>query len=125
MVRGHQVGGLGTPESLASLAEPPAPADVIQKGIISLQEAAELVDAFNTRCSRFPFLNVPSSSEMISFRCERPFLLLAVFTIAARYRPKLHELLRGELCKVLGMRLIVEASKNLDLLQGLLAHLAW
>ena len=125
MVREHQVGGLCTPESLASLAEPPAPADVIQKGIISLQEATELINAFNTIYSRFPFLNIPSSSEMITFRCERPFLLLAVLTIAARNRTKLHESLRGELCKVLGMRLIVDASKNLDLLQGLLTHLAW
>ena len=125
MVRDHQVGGLGTPASLASLAEPPPPADMIQKGMISLQEAAELVDAFNTRYWRFPFLNIPSSSEMITFRCEKPFLLLAVLTIAARNRTKLHDLLRGELCKVLSLRLIVHASKNLDLLQGLLTHLAW
>lgn len=125
MVTDHQVGFLATPESLASIAEPPAFADVIQKGMISLQEAAELVDAFITRYSRFPFLTIPSSSELISFRCEKPFLLLAVLTIAARNRTKLHESLRGELCQVLATRIIVDASKNIDLLQGLLVHLAW
>ena len=121
----HQIGYLGTPDSPASLAEPPAPADVIQKGKISLQEAAELIDDFNARFSRFPFLTIPSSSELNRFRCERPFLLLAVLTIAARNRIVLHESLRDELREVLATRLIVDVSKNIDLLQGLLTQLAW
>ena len=125
VITDDQVRGLGTPESLASTAELPAAADAIQKGIISLQEAAELIDAFNTRYSNFPFLTIPSSSELSSFRYERPFLLLAVLTIAARSRIKLHESLRDELRRVLGMKLIVDAFKNIDLLQGLLAYLAW
>lgn len=121
----HQIGCFGTPRSLASLAEPPAHADVMQKGMISLQEAADLIDAFNARFSRFPFLNIPSSSELNKFRCDRPFLLLAVLTIAARNRIVLHESLRDELREVLATRLIVDASKDIDLLQGLLAQLAW
>lgn len=125
VVTDHQVRGLGTPESLVSTAELPAAADAIQKGIISSQEAAELIDVFNIRYSNFRFLAIPSSSELSSFRYERPFLLLAVLTIASRSRNKLHESLRDELRRVLAVRLIVDASKNIDLLQGLLAYLAW
>ena len=125
MVTGHQLPGLGTPESLAGLVEPPAPADVIEKGIITLHEAAKLIDDFNTRYSRFPFLTIPSSSKLSSFRRERPFLLLAVLRIAARSRMKLHESLQDELREVLGRRLMVDASQDIDLLQGLLTHIAW
>ena len=124
-VTDHRVGYLGTPDSLASLAEPAAPADVIRKGTISLEEAAELIDAFNNNFSHFPFLAIPPSSELSSFRCERPCLLLAVLTIAAQNRIVLQESLRREFSEVLGTRLIVDPSKNIDLLQGLLAHLAW
>ena len=120
-----QNGCLGTPDSLASLAEPPAPADVIQKGMVSLQEAAELIDTFDAKSSRFPFVTIPPSSELKRFRCERPFLLLAVLTIAARNRIVLHESLRDEFRKVLATRLIVDVSKDIDLLQGLLTQLAW
>ena len=120
-----QNGYLGTPDSLPSLVEPPAPADIIQKGMISLQEAAELIDTFNAKFSRFPFLTIPSSSELERFRCERPFLLLAVLIIAARNRIVLHESLRDEFRKVLATRLIVDVSKDIDLLQGLLTQLAW
>ena len=120
-----QNGYFGTPESLPSLVEPPAPADVIQKGMVSLQEAAELIDTFNTKFSRFPFLTIPSSSELKRFRCERPFLLLAVLTVAARNRIVLHESLRDEFRKVLATRLIVDVSKDIDLLEGLLTQLAW
>ncbi len=124
-VTNDQVGCLGTPDSLVSFAETPAPADVIRKGMISLQEAAELIDAFNTNFSHCPFLTIPSSSELISFRYERPLLLLAVLTIAARDRNVLHESLRREFYEILGTRLIVDPSKDIDLLQGLLTHLAW
>ena len=114
-----------TPESLPGLVEPPAPADVIQKGMVSLQEAAELIDTFNAKFSRFPLLTIPSSSELKRFRFERPFLLLAVLTIAARNQITLHESLRDEFRKVLAARLIVDVSKDIDLLQGLLTQLAW
>ena len=93
--------------------------------MISLHEAAELIDDFNARYSQFPFLSIPPSSKLSSFRSERPFLLLAVLRIAARSRLKLYESLQEELREVLGRRLIVDASKDIDLLQGLLAHIAW
>ena len=120
-----QNGCFGTPESLPGLVGPPVPADVIQKGMVSLQEAAELIDTFNAKFSRFPFLTIPSSSELKGFRFERPFLLLAVLTIAARNRIVLHESLRDECRKVLATRLIVDVPKDIDLLQGLLTQLTW
>ena len=93
--------------------------------MISLQEAAEPIDAFNAKCSHFPFLAIPSSAELNEFRCERPFLLLAVLTIAARNRVALHESFRDEFREVLATRLFVDASRNIDLLQALLTQLAW
>ena len=93
--------------------------------MINEQEAQELVKTFEMDFSSYSFLQIPSSSTLASFRRERPFLLLAVLTIASRKHITLQELLEQEFNETFGARLIVEASKDLDLLQGLLTHLAW
>ena len=120
-----RTGCLGTPDSLPTFEEPFGRADVIQKGIITEQEAQELVKTFEMNFSSYSFLQISSSSKLASFRRERPFLLLAVLTIASRKHITLQDLLEQEFNETFGTRLIVEASKDLDLLQGLLTHLAW
>ena len=120
-----QAGNLGTPESLPAIEESFGRADVIQKGIISEQRAGEFIEAFETDFSSFPFLTIPSSCALGSIRSERPFLLLAILTIASRKNLTLQESLEKEFRETLGTRLIVEASKDLDLLQGLIVYIAW
>lgn len=75
-------------------------ADVIQKGIISVHDAVELVKIFRADYASFPFILLPHFT-MDSFRRERPFLLLSVLTIASRTQFKLRESLDREFLKVL------------------------
>lgn len=84
--------------------------------MITKQEAQELVKTFEMDFSSYSFLQIPSSSILTSFRRERLFLLLAVLTIASRKHIILQELLKQEFNETFGARLIVEASKDLDLL---------
>lgn len=99
-------------------------ADVVQKGIISVHDAEELVRTFQTDYTGFPFVLLPYLT-MDSFRRERPFLLLSVLAITSRKQLELQEPLEREFREVLSTRVIVEGAKDLDLLQGLLIYLAW
>ena len=88
------------PRSNANLEVCIGRADVIQKGVISAQDAEELVKVFRTDYASFPFILLPHLT-MDSFRRERPFLLLSVLTVASRTQCKLRESLERELLEVL------------------------
>lgn len=76
-------------------------ADVVQKGIISVHDAEELVRTFQTDYTGFPFVLLPYLT-MDSFRRERPFLLLSVLAITSRKQLELQEPLEREFREVLG-----------------------
>ena len=85
-------------------------ADVIQKRVISVQDAQDLIHTFATDYTSFPFVLLPHIT-LDSFRRERPFLLLAALTIASRKQFKLQESLEREFREVLRyVRLGVNAS---------------
>lgn len=56
---------------------------------------------------------------------RRPCLLLAAVANAASHCAELQEKLAKELRDLLARQVMVEGDTNLDLLQGLLVHLAW
>ncbi|KAL4927344.1 fungal specific transcription factor domain-containing protein [Aspergillus undulatus] len=73
----------------------------------------------------FPFVLIPPDFTVISMAEERPFLLLAAVANACHTYPSLQESLHEEMKQMLTRRLTTEHGKDLDLLQGLLIHLAW
>jgi len=56
---------------------------------------------------------------------ERPFLLLTAVASAADSNSQLQQSLAEEINETLAGRIVVASENNLDLLQGLLVHLAW
>ncbi|KAJ0417500.1 hypothetical protein BJY00DRAFT_325494 [Aspergillus carlsbadensis] len=84
-----------------------------------------LLHNFRGMSAYFPFVRLPEHLTVESMVNDRPFLLLAAVTNgASRYR-HLQAALIEKLKNVLSQSLILAGETDLDLLQGLLLHLAW
>ncbi len=99
--------------------------DVIQKGIVTDQEAEDLLNASTSEYGDFPWVVIPLQLPLNSFRRERPSLLLSLLALASRKQAILHKSLEREFRQVVSGRLIMDGGPDLDLLQGLLVYLAW
>ncbi|KAL2796986.1 hypothetical protein BJX66DRAFT_323631 [Aspergillus keveii] len=84
-----------------------------------------LLNNFRGMSAYFPFAQLPEHLTAELMVIDRPFLLLAAVTNgASRYR-HLQAALIEKFKNVLSQNLIIAGEKDLDLLQGLLVHLAW
>lgn len=88
-------------------------------------QAERLLAIFKDKLSdHFPFVAPPSQSAS-HFRRGRPFLFQAM-VMAASYQDRRVQKRRGKsFIEELSRRLLVDGVKSLDLLQGLLIHIAW
>ncbi|RAH41858.1 Zn(II)2Cys6 transcription factor [Aspergillus brunneoviolaceus CBS 621.78] len=84
-----------------------------------------LLDRFRGMASYFPFVQLPCACTAASMAESRPFLLLAAVGVASSDYCHLQHALIGQFKRSLSERAILAGEKNLDLLQGLLVHLAW
>lgn len=98
-------------------------ADVIEGGVLSVENAEDLLQIYRDQSGNFPFVHVPQS--LASFRQEKPFLMLSVLAMASGNDRKLQESLEHKLREELSRKVIMEGQKSMDLLQGLLVYLAW
>lgn len=99
--------------------------DVIQMGIITIEEAEACLNSSLVEYGDFPWLMFPSELPLSLFRHERPFLLLALLALASRKQTRLYEPLQSEFKKVISNKVVMDGVPDLDLLQGLLVYLAW
>ncbi|KAJ5159732.1 uncharacterized protein N7482_006736, partial [Penicillium canariense] len=84
-----------------------------------------LVTVFSGMSTYFPFVRVPNGLEVALLSEDRPFLYLAAVTIASSRFQHLQAALSERFKEILSRSLIVAEEKDLDLLQGLILHLAW
>ncbi len=84
-----------------------------------------LLEQFRSIQSYFPFVVISADCSAAKMIAERPFLLLAAITSVTSKYPRLQATLAEELRRTLASRTIVSSDNDLDLLQGLLVHLAW
>ena len=99
--------------------------DVIERGLLSVERAEELLRIYQVDSRSFPFVHVPSNATISSLRRDRPFLLLNVLTMASQRNNELQTVLEQEVREVLGTKVISDGEQSLDLLQGLMVYLAW
>ncbi|EAA58577.1 hypothetical protein AN6759.2 [Aspergillus nidulans FGSC A4] len=92
---------------------------------LSLAVLEHLLDGFRSLARYFPFVIIPADWTVTYMAEDRPFLLLsAVACVASRFS-NLQQALAEELKGTLSHRVVIAGEKGLDLLQGLLVHLAW
>lgn len=99
--------------------------DVIDKGLLSTQEANELLQIYRIASGDFPFIYLDPAATLESLRWDKPFLTLSILVMASPRARSLQVLLEKELRELLAQKVIVEGELSLDLLQGLLVYLAW
>lgn len=93
---------------------------------LSYQELEEAVDAWRPQLTvHYPFVAIAEAESTKMLIVDRPFLSTAI-AVAALYGdlPRQLETAQG-LIKDIGMAMLLEGKKSLDLLQGLLVLLAW
>ncbi|KAE8396421.1 hypothetical protein BDV23DRAFT_177957 [Aspergillus alliaceus] len=84
-----------------------------------------LLDRFRGMASYFPFVRLPHACTAASMAEDRPFLLLAAVAAASSKYCHLQDALIRQFKESLSHRVVMAGEKDLDLLQGLLVHLAW
>lgn len=84
-----------------------------------------LLVRFRCMASYFPFVRLSPAWTAASMAEDRPFLLLAVAAVASSKYCHLQGALIKQFKESLSQRVIIAGEKDLDLLQGLLVHLAW
>ena len=88
-------------------------------------EANELLIKFRTHVMPlFPFVIIPDE-DLPTLRQNSPFLLLYLITASLENNPPLQQRMETEVRKTIATRLILNMERNMDLLLGLLVHIAW
>lgn len=100
--------------------------DPFQRGILSVEHGQELLDSFRSKMtSYFPFVVIPDSFSVRELQQQKPHLCIAVLAAASFRNVKNQRALGGFFNEVIAQRLAKGPFATLDLLQGLLVHLAW
>ncbi|KAL5337892.1 hypothetical protein BJX70DRAFT_408960 [Aspergillus crustosus] len=83
------------------------------------------LNRFRGMTSYFPFVQLSAAWTVTSIAEEHPFLLLAAVAASSSKHIHLQDALINRFKETLSQRVVLAGDKNLDLLQGLLVHLAW
>ncbi|KAL2864819.1 uncharacterized protein BJX67DRAFT_199506 [Aspergillus lucknowensis] len=125
------LGSSGNSNTSESVSERPweVPTSVDSRWITDLGLSSvvleHLLNEFRSMTPYFPFVRLPDTLTATLMVEERPFLLLAAVASASSRYPSLQYALIREFKETLSTRVVVAGEKDLDLLQGLLVHLAW
>ncbi|PYI21327.1 hypothetical protein BO99DRAFT_328277 [Aspergillus violaceofuscus CBS 115571] len=97
----------------------------ITRGFLSITEGEELLLKFRTDLMPlFPFVIVPETS-FVELGKQSPFLLQCVITACLEHKPDLQQKLELEARAVISTRIVMNMERDMDLLRGLLVHIAW
>ncbi|KAL4767767.1 hypothetical protein BDW60DRAFT_220279 [Aspergillus nidulans var. acristatus] len=101
--------------------------DVVDKGLISLDEAAALLASFlQFMMPDFPFVVLPATTTADKLRQSAPFLFLAILSVSVTNDLTLKRALDEEVKAALAERtVLMHHPPSLETLQGLLIILAW
>ena len=96
--------------------------DVVDRGLISLEYANDLVAFFVTELTAFaPIVVLPPDTTASQLRCSKPVLFLSVIAAAAvSLDANLAAVLNREMVRVYAERFFIGGEKSLELVQALL-----
>lgn len=100
--------------------------DIIDCNLLSLDMANNLLNLFRDDfVTHFPFVVIPAEITVETLRRKSPFLFLTIMAATTFRNSILQRHLATEIQRRISARIVMSCEKNMDLLQGLLVHVAW
>ncbi|RAH59739.1 hypothetical protein BO85DRAFT_467435 [Aspergillus piperis CBS 112811] len=100
--------------------------DFVSRGLFTLLECEELLANFRLhKMPLFPFVIIPTQLGVPTLRQQFPFLLLCIVTACLEHKPLSQLKTEQEVRRSIATRLVANLERSLDLLLGLLVHVAW
>ncbi|KAM0428279.1 hypothetical protein ACHAPT_007180 [Fusarium lateritium] len=94
--------------------------------MLGTNEADSLINDFNSIwVPRFPFVVVDPEQSAVDIHTNSPFLCLCILGVTVDYLHPLRKRIYNEIMDQVTSKIIREAERSLDLLQGLLVYAAW
>ncbi|KAI1143274.1 hypothetical protein F5Y05DRAFT_368083 [Hypoxylon sp. FL0543] len=123
---GASLGANTSPTQVKANIAPEQQPDVIDRGIITMSEAA----AFFTRYTEdmvphLPAVVFPEGTTAKEIRKTKPILFLAIMAAASSEIPKLQRQLVREIMQIFADHIIISGRKSLELVQALLVSVIW
>ncbi|RTE72979.1 hypothetical protein BHE90_012598 [Fusarium euwallaceae] len=102
-----------------------APVTVLHE-LVGTNEAESLISDFKSNwMSRFPFVVIPLEKSAVDIHAQSPFLCLCILGVTMDFLHPLRKRLYNEIMDQITSKIIRNAERSLDLLQGLLVYAAW
>ncbi|KAJ5196378.1 hypothetical protein N7449_006857 [Penicillium cf. viridicatum] len=99
---------------------------IVDQGLLSEAEAERLVTTFQTDLvSTFPFVLIANGETAARLRDREPFLFLCIVAATMGSAHPLRKIVAEEIMKHVTLRVVARSERNLELLRGLLVHIAW
>jgi hypothetical protein len=92
---------------------------------LNANQVEKFLNRFESRFAYFPFVVLPPAWTVMSMLQRHPFLVLGILSAMSAEDAILHRRLDCEFRRVLGEKVTMNGEKSLDILQGLLVHIAW
>jgi RalA-binding protein 1 len=100
--------------------------DVVDRGIITMEKAAELFARYNDRMlHHLPAVVFPPTMTAAELRRTKPTLFLAIMASAAGEIHNVQRVLQKELMQILATKVIMTGEKHLELVQAVLVAAIW
>jgi hypothetical protein len=102
-------------------------ADVIDRGVISLEEATQLFHSYNNSLVQyFPTVQFPPEITVEEIRSTKPTLFLAAIAAASgKEGSQLYSILNTEVLSAYAHRTVIQGEKSLELVQALIITSVW
>lgn len=114
--------GLDPPTSSVLEGQP----SIVDQGLLSEAEAERLVMTFQADLvSKFPFVLIANGVTAARLRDREPFLFLCIVAATMGSAHPLRKIVAEEIMKHVTLRVVARSERNLELLRGLLVHIAW
>ncbi|KAF4455689.1 hypothetical protein FALBO_15570 [Fusarium albosuccineum] len=115
-----------TPDAPGDIFNADASLDPFERGILSLETGAALLDQFRTRMTPyFPFVVFAKDVSIEELNSQHPCACLAALAAASHADAPTQKALGNLFKQVVGAKMVNGNFNHLDLLRGLLIHLAW
>ncbi|KAK5635824.1 hypothetical protein RRF57_011536 [Xylaria bambusicola] len=115
----------GARRTLASGEEQPW-SDIVDRGIITLDEMATLFKRYTDRMAiHLPAVVFPPGTTAAEIRITRPILFLSIMSVASSETPNMQRQLVKELMQIFADKIIMRGHKSLELVQAIIISVVW